>query len=56
MIILPPDLVFDEHRYIYDLVYRHEHDMELVAERSARLQILFSYDYDYRYTDQCYES
>ena len=56
MIILPPDLVFDKRRYLSDLEYRREHDLEMEAERYERIQILFTNDSDYRYTNQCYES
>ena len=56
MQILPPDLLFDKRRYFSDLEYRRQYDLEVEAERNERLQILFTNDYDYRYTEQCYES
>ena len=42
MIISPPELVpFSHQRYISDLEYRFECDLEIQAERHERIQHLF---------------
>ena len=41
MQILPPDVLFDKRRFFSDLMYRREVDLEMEAERSDRLRILF---------------
>ena len=43
MEILPPGLLpYDPSRYLNDLEYRRERDLELAAERLDRLKLLFS--------------
>ena len=42
MIIVPPSVVFDRQLYDQDLTYRREYDLEMLAERTERLRLLFS--------------
>ena len=46
MQILPPELQrFDQHRYLSDITYREQCDLENLGERSARLRLLLTGDF-----------
>lgn len=42
MQIIPPGVVFNRQLYYQDLAYRRELDLEVSAERTERLRLLFS--------------